>query len=285
MKHENSGDQRPEQDFLNSDPGTYNFVTELYNLDRATDPQETAQAVANNPTLIMREYEELQLEIQDERQRSLVDPLTELPNRRAWDRAMEAVDEGYFGENPAIVVIDLDHFKLINDKAGHEVGNAVLRGVASTLSRYVRCSDQMFFRPGGDEFTGIMPESTPDQHPDGRRGKTPQSPEDRIASIREHLEADLQPIFEEYAEYNLGASIGVAIRTSAMSADEVTHAADQDSARIKAQHKQEEFFRLPVETRREIRKAHLRLEAVGVELDPRVYGHSFDEDDASNPEA
>lgn len=287
MRHENSADQRPDQDFSKSSPDTYPIVAELYGLSPDTSAYSLSFSVGANPLRIMHQYENLYRGMQAERQLSRIDPLTELPNRRAWDEAMVAMDEGFFGDNPAVIVIDLDGFKGINDTAGHEMGDSVLKEVANTLSRYVRCSDKMFFRTGGDEYTGILPESEPDEHPEGRRGKIPQSDEERILSIRRHLEADLQPVFERYAGHNLGASIGVAIREPGMSADMVTHAADQDSARIKEQHKREEFFNRPPEEREEIRQAHLKLRSLGVTIDRRVYGHSFEEpgEDHDTPDA
>jgi len=85
-------------------------------------------------------------------EQSLRDPLTGLPNRRAWDRA---VDERLAAVAPpgllCLAVVDLDHFKRINDTHGHAVGDAVLRAAADALCGELRQGD-FVARFGGDEF-------------------------------------------------------------------------------------------------------------------------------------
>ena len=76
-----------------------------------------------------------------------VDPLTGLANRRAFD---EALDRAFGGPFTA-VLIDVDHFKQINDRFGHTTGDRVLRELAAHLSAEVRTGDCLA-RIGGDEF-------------------------------------------------------------------------------------------------------------------------------------
>ncbi len=93
------------------------------------------------------------------RQHALQDPLTGLSNRRGVD---EMLDE--FSASPertlALLYVDLDHFKPINDTYGHACGDAVLQIVARRLCSIVR-PDDMVARLGGDEFAIIAPDLTP----------------------------------------------------------------------------------------------------------------------------
>ena len=93
---------------------------------------------------------------QDElKRRSLVDPLTNALNRpameEAWDRR---VQEG-IPEGAALIAIDLDRFKEVNDAFGHEAGDAILRRVAKALRSVQRSSD-LVVRMGGDEFLMVV---------------------------------------------------------------------------------------------------------------------------------
>ena len=89
------------------------------------------------------------------------DPLTTLPNRRAFMRELEAEVEraGRYGHPLALVIGDVDDFKLINDTYGHPAGDQALCEVADTLQAGLRTSDAAF-RLGGDEFALLLPETT-----------------------------------------------------------------------------------------------------------------------------
>lgn len=96
---------------------------------------------------------------------AIEDPLTGLPNRRVlldtWLREMAADDVS--GGMAAILAIDLDGFKLINDSLGHDAGDEALVVVAKRLRESVRASD-LVCRSGGDEFVILMPRlRVPDQ--------------------------------------------------------------------------------------------------------------------------
>lgn len=88
---------------------------------------------------------------------ALHDPLTELYNRRAFERALDEVlaVPRRSTDQIALCFIDLDHFKLINDVAGHAAGDALLRQVAGLIPLRVRAQD-MVCRLGGDEFVLIL---------------------------------------------------------------------------------------------------------------------------------
>jgi diguanylate cyclase (GGDEF)-like protein len=85
------------------------------------------------------------------------DPLTELPNRRVFqDRLEQAILRAQRdGEKVAVLLIDLDRFKQVNDLRGHRVGDALLREVARRVGGCLRKSDTLS-RIGGDEFTVLL---------------------------------------------------------------------------------------------------------------------------------
>ncbi len=85
------------------------------------------------------------------------DALTGLPNRAMFaDRAREAVTHARrHGKNAAFLFLDLDNFKQINDRLGHEVGDGLLKAIAARLRAAVR-GDDFVARIGGDEFCVLM---------------------------------------------------------------------------------------------------------------------------------
>jgi diguanylate cyclase len=87
------------------------------------------------------------------REEALTDPLTALPNRRAWDRMVRErlADRRALGEHLCLAILDLDHFKRINDALGHAVGDRVLRAAGEAIRRSLR-QDDFVARLGGDEF-------------------------------------------------------------------------------------------------------------------------------------
>jgi diguanylate cyclase (GGDEF)-like protein len=91
------------------------------------------------------------------------DPLTGLYNRRIMAEmfARELLVAERKERPLAIVMIDIDHFKLFNDRHGHEAGDAVLRAVATFLSSECRSSD-VVCRYGGEEFAILLPEANLD---------------------------------------------------------------------------------------------------------------------------
>lgn len=88
---------------------------------------------------------------------SLKDPLTRLPNRQAFDQQLqrEMLLAGRHLTPLAMLLIDLDHFKTINDNHGHATGDAVLLRAAKIMAACGRKSD-MLFRIGGDEFVILL---------------------------------------------------------------------------------------------------------------------------------
>jgi diguanylate cyclase len=125
------------------------------------------------------------------------DTLTGLANRKAFEHRLAAV----FGALPrslpaALVMIDLDHFKPINDSAGHAAGDAMLKAVAAAISSRVRASD-LVVRLGGDEFALLLEHCSPEV----------------ALRVAENVRAAIASILLPWERHLLqvGASLGVAM--------------------------------------------------------------------------
>lgn len=99
-----------------------------------------------------REATELRSKLEEARDNARRDPLTELPNRRAFEEAYAA--QVASGERLCIAVCDVDHFKSVNDRFGHAVGDRVLRTIARALSD--SCAGHLVARYGGEEFAVLF---------------------------------------------------------------------------------------------------------------------------------
>jgi two-component system, sensor histidine kinase LadS len=147
---------------------------------------------------------------------SLTDPLTSLRNRRGfleqvtpvWERAV------LLNRPLTVVMIDIDHFKRVNDEYGHAVGDAALVGVVNILLATCRGAD-VAARWGGEEFIVLLPETNQEQariFAERARG----SIESTLLSIP-HLKRDL----------SVTASFGIAQRTTEMNLHDLVEQADQ----------------------------------------------------------
>jgi diguanylate cyclase (GGDEF)-like protein len=108
-----------------------------------------------------RAIHDLQHELIGVKNEAITDPLTGLVNRRyLWNFLPYELLRAARRENTlAVIMIDLDHFKQINDTHGHEAGDLVLAKVAALLRRHIRDSD-IACRYGGEEFVLILPDAT-----------------------------------------------------------------------------------------------------------------------------
>lgn len=112
------------------------------------------------PYVIAHDADLYQVSVQAHR-----DPLTELPNRRLLVAFLEKLLPAYYRHNlyGALLFIDLDNFKAINDNNGHDTGDAVLVEVARRLMSLVRVED-IVSRIGGDEFVIVLEQLDTDKH-------------------------------------------------------------------------------------------------------------------------
>lgn len=89
---------------------------------------------------------------------SLKDPLTGLANRRQFRNVLEREIDRVTrtGESALLLMLDIDHFKVVNDSYGHPAGDLVLQSIADTLNNCVRPMDTLA-RYGGEEFAVVLP--------------------------------------------------------------------------------------------------------------------------------
>ncbi|PLV17963.1 GGDEF domain-containing protein [Pseudomonas guariconensis] len=100
--------------------------------------------------------------LEEQRQKALLDPLTGLPNRAAWSERVEREVQHWqaHGGHLLMAILDLDHFKRINDNYGHLAGDKVLKIVADQLRKRLRGQD-FIARFGGEEFVVLLPQTSP----------------------------------------------------------------------------------------------------------------------------
>lgn len=109
---------------------------------------ERAQAAESQLESVTREASELRRKLEEARDNARRDPLTDLPNRRALEEAY--AEKLAAGDSICMAMCDVDHFKSVNDRFGHAVGDRVLKSIAESLSQ--SCANQVVARYGGEEF-------------------------------------------------------------------------------------------------------------------------------------
>jgi diguanylate cyclase (GGDEF)-like protein len=136
------------------------------------------------------------------------DPLSRLLNRRALLRELQEAGERA-ENNLALVFLDLDNFKQINDRHGHVIGDRVLEKFGSLLNEHVRSNDRAF-RVGGDEFAVLLREA----------GE--QDAREVVARIIEAMESNIDALVR-----TLNASFGIATGSSREEPEELLRIADE----------------------------------------------------------
>ncbi len=151
-----------------------------------------------------------------------IDPLTGLLNRRAWARRVDLLRQS--GRDPiCLLFIDVDHFKTLNDRFGHEAGDSALNRLAGQLKAELRNED-VLARHGGEELLAALPDCSPE----------------RAAMIAERIRTqiallDFSPHNDQPHEpLHLTVSIGIAVLRDDEPLDRLVDRADQAMYRAKA---------------------------------------------------
>ena len=175
-----------------------------------------AQALAN----VLGDAFERQVTEDDIRHRALHDPLTGLPNRALFmDRLSQALHRlRRRRTTAAILLLDLDRFKLVNDSLGHEVGNELLAAAAPRLKQAVRASDTVA-RFGADEF-GILLEEITGEH-------------DAVEMAQRIAAVFTRPFVLDGDEHFVTTSIGISLAIGGERAEDLVRDADAAMNRAK----------------------------------------------------
>ncbi len=132
--------------------------------DEAPEPKSSRAPSRSSFMRLAAEVDALAAQLKTSRERIAdlearvdIDPLTDVLNRRGFERELKrslAYVKRY-GTSAALIYVDLDGFKPVNDRHGHAAGDAVLKTIAAALSHNVRASD-VVARVGGDEFAVLL---------------------------------------------------------------------------------------------------------------------------------
>ncbi|BDG72212.1 PleD family two-component system response regulator [Roseomonas fluvialis] len=182
---------------------------------RPVDPPELRARVRNQ--LRRRRYQELLRESLDRSlELAVTDALTGLRNRRYVRRHLDGLLRS--GASVAVLLIDVDRFKPLNDRYGHAAGDVALKVVADALREHLRAVD-IVARYGGEEFMVVMASAG----------------EEEAGAVAERLRAAIaeRPVPVPGAMLNLTVSIGTAITRGPVSADRLVAAADAALYRAK----------------------------------------------------
>ena len=153
---------------------------------------------------------------------AVVDPLTGLNNRRFLERHLATMLSAAHnrGKPLSMMILDIDHFKLVNDTHGHDAGDEVLKGIGARVKAVVRTAD-LFCRLGGEEFVVVMPDTTLDI----------------AAKVAERVRSAVQltrfPIDKAGQSIPVTISIGIAERGADANADHLYKRADRALYRAK----------------------------------------------------
>lgn len=141
-----------EQDMvLHSRQGT------CYDIHYSITPLKASTGVEKGLVMVIHDVSESRKMLRQLSYSASHDSLTNLPNRASFENALRRLVGNVNDRQHALVFIDLDRFKAVNDSAGHAAGDALLREVASLMQHQIRPADTLA-RLGGDEFGLLLPD-------------------------------------------------------------------------------------------------------------------------------
>ncbi|WP_428487606.1 PleD family two-component system response regulator [Rhodopila sp.] len=146
---------------LIAEPDQKNLVLRGFELgasDWLVQPIDSHELRARARNQVRRKFyqERLRSDLGTALEMALTDPLTGLYNQRYLRRHLSSLMDGGQGRQLAILMLDVDHFKMLNDRYGHACGDCALRLIADTLRMNIRLFDSLA-RYGGEEFVVVMP--------------------------------------------------------------------------------------------------------------------------------
>lgn len=202
--------------------GVVDIVAQL--IDETVRMQAASRSLQEELSQTNEDLSSLRTDFKRVREESMSDPLTGIQNRRAFDSALTEARAHAEANNEALclLMVDIDHFKKVNDNYGHIVGDAVLKQVSIAINNTVRGGD-VLARYGGEEFVVLLP-------------NTLMEGAERVAdnicnSVRN------QPMDRSHVGKDIGkvtVSVGVALLYSAESPEEFLVRADTALYRAKA---------------------------------------------------
>lgn len=177
-------------------------------------PIRAESGVLGGAIVVFRDVSDSRMLARELSYRAAHDPLTGLPNRDEFERLTEDAlkSSRRTGVVHALLFIDLDRFKQVNDSAGHSAGDALLKLVTEVMKRQLRDSDTLA-RVGGDEFAVLLP----------------RCPQEKAEQIAQQLVTAVGAMHFEWqdTQFGIGASIGlVVIDRHSESLHEVIEVAD-----------------------------------------------------------
>ena len=176
----------------------------LVTFDDITEVQETNVLLENAVTKLTKNETEIKRKNVELELLATRDPLTGCYNRRAFfdlfERALEKSNKK--DKNISCIMVDIDHFKLINDNYGHAIGDEAIRMITDVLNHHCDNENAIVARYGGEEFCMVLPGSD----------------DDDAVKIAEHIRETVQTVSKGFCAENVSitASFGVAMNADKM---------------------------------------------------------------------
>lgn len=128
---------------------------------RELEMAERLKTLSERVVSMEQEAKDYRSHVEEQRKKALTDPLTGLPNRAAWTERLDAEVSLWqrYHSSLLLAVIDVDHFKRVNDDFGHLAGDKVLKIIGTQLSKKLRRTD-FIARFGGEEFVVLLPNTS-----------------------------------------------------------------------------------------------------------------------------